>query len=226
MAKIKTSALIGDIRGKEGGIVFAKNRSGLYSRIKSTPTNPRTSFQQENRALLGAQSSLWSGLTPEQRLSFDLAVDDWKSTNVFGDSVRPTGKSLFVSLTKNLISTDQATITSVPNKTTIPYMGVESVLADVSTSTIIATLANDPTGFVVVVEATKPVSQGTNFYKGKYRRIAVVAGADLATENLFAAYTSRFGALTVGMNVSFQLKIIADNGQMGIAENVKISVVA
>lgn len=92
--KIKFGALVTDGRGKLGGHVASKNRSGNYLRTKVTPSNPQTAAQQATRAVLGSLSTAWSGLTLAQRNSFNSAVGDWSGTNIFGDIKNPTGKNL------------------------------------------------------------------------------------------------------------------------------------
>lgn len=55
-----------DGRGKIGGHVASKNRSGAYARIKVTPVNPQTTFQQVARNLLTSLSQGWRALTQAQ----------------------------------------------------------------------------------------------------------------------------------------------------------------
>ena len=78
MAKIKFGMMMTDARGKLGGQVFSKNRSGAYVRTKVTPVNPRTAAQPLSRSILGTLSASWSGLTEVQRRSWNAAVDDWQ----------------------------------------------------------------------------------------------------------------------------------------------------
>jgi hypothetical protein len=54
MAKIKFGMMMTDARGKLGGHVFSKNRSGAYVRTKVTPVNGQTTAQTGVRAIFGA----------------------------------------------------------------------------------------------------------------------------------------------------------------------------
>ena len=56
MAKIKTSALVADIKGTVGGNVFASNKGGNYVRRYKKPINTNTIAQQEVRSIFGANS--------------------------------------------------------------------------------------------------------------------------------------------------------------------------
>lgn len=53
MAKIKFGMMMTDARGKLGGQVFSKNRSGSYVRTKVTPVNPQTTTQQNSHCVTG-----------------------------------------------------------------------------------------------------------------------------------------------------------------------------
>jgi hypothetical protein len=53
MAKINFGQTVNDARGKLGGTVFSKNKSGAYTRRKVTPANPRTVAQSRVRNFFG-----------------------------------------------------------------------------------------------------------------------------------------------------------------------------
>lgn len=224
--KIKFGSFVTDGSGKIGGHVVAKNRSGHYMRTKVTPSNPRTSAQSETRAILGTLSSAWSGLTPEERNSWNGAVNSWSSTNVFGDIKNPTGKNLFVGLNKNLLESGQTAINQAPEKQEIPFLGVTVVQGDASTLQLTAEAANVATGFLINVYATAPQTQGTGFFKGKYRKIATIDGADINTANFGGDYVTKFGNFLEGQNIAFEFKVIGTNGQVGTPENAKANIVA
>lgn len=224
--KIKFGSIVTDGSGKIGGHVVAKNRSGHYLRTKVTPSNPRTSAQSETRAILGTLSSAWSGLTDEERATWNGAVNSWSSTNIFGDIKNPTGKNLFVGLNKNLLESGQTAINTAPDKIEVPYMGVSVVEGDISSSTLTAVVENPATDFIVNVYATAPQTAGTSFFKGKFRKIASVTGVNIGVENLYSAYVAKFGTIAEGMNIAFEFKAVGVNGQVGTPENAKALIVA
>lgn len=224
MAKIKFGMVVTDMRGKLGGHVFTKNRAGASTRTKVTPANPRTASQQANRALLGLFSVAWSALTDAQRASWNGAVDAWSKTNIFGDNVKPSGKNLFTALNKNLASVGIAQIDTAPEKVELPLLGFTGVGIDISNAEI--TLATETIGanFQVVVSATPPLSAGTSFTKGKYRRVYSAAGNAVDSNDLFLAYQDKFGAIAVGQNIYFEIKLIASNGQVSVPETAKAAI--
>lgn len=223
MAKIKFGMFMTDARGKVGGQVFSKNRGGAYVRTKVTPSNARTSRQVFIRSLLASISQKWSTLTASQRNSFNESVTSWATTDIFGDSRNPSGKSLFTKLNVNLVNSGQAQVTVAPNKIDIPIIGITSAIADISEEEITITATGSFAGGACVVFGTAPQSAGTNFFKGKYRQITTkVATLPTATE-LWDAYVAKFGAPKVGDNISLLVQFIGANGQPSVPVAVKLT---
>lgn len=230
MAKVKFSALVSDMRNKLNGSVFSKNRAGNYLRNKTTPVNPRTSFQQAIRQQLGSLSSKWSALTELQRATWRGAVGSFPYTDIFGDKKELDGKSLMIKLNMNLLNAGKPTIDVAPQIVAIPELSLDGAVAgvaagvelDVSPSTI-------PAGYSLMVYATAPQRAGVYFAKNKFRSLGVVpvaAGvADLAT-----VYEDRFGALSasdVGKAVFFKCALVSDtSGQLGVPVDIRVSVQA
>ncbi len=226
MAKIKFGALMTDARGKLGGHVFSKNRGGAYLRTKVTPSNPQTEDQQANRSLLGYLAQQWSILTEAQRATWNGAVGDWKSTNIFGDSVNPSGKSLFTSLNKNLLNVGGALMNDAPAKVQMAIVGLTGVTVDISLTTITPTINAVGADYEVIVSATPSLSQGTTFVKNRLRSIYKANGASIVAADIYTAYVAKYGAPVAGQNIHFEVKIVALNGQMSVPENTKAIVQA
>lgn len=224
MAKIKFSAMLDDARGKMGNIVFAKNRGGNYTRNRVVPFNPQTAAQQTNRALLGTVSAQWGLLTDIQRQAWELAVPDWAETNIFGDRHAPTGKNLFVAINKNLLSVGYPSTEESPVKGSPQYMGLFMAAYNIVAGTFKVQVTTAPDLGKIVISATKPMTAGTSFAKGKHRRIGVVAAAGLAAFDFYAAYVTKFGAFTDGANIDIQIRQMLPNGQYGVAEYLRASI--
>jgi hypothetical protein len=224
--KVKFGAIVTDGRGKIGGHVMSKNRGGAYMRTKVTPSNPRTTTQQANRALLGSLSAGWSALTDAFRASWNGAVNDWQKTNIFGDTIKPTGKNLYVALNKNISAIGGAILNTAPQKVEMPILGLSTVTVDISSGAIDVVFAGDADAVQVVIASTGPLSAGTSFTKGKYRKIYNALGADLDPNDLYLAYVERFGVPVAGQNVSFEVKLVEANGQISVPETAKALVQA
>ena len=223
MAKCKFGMMMTDARGKLGGHVFTKNRAGAIIRTKVTPSNARTERQMFIRNALSTISANWSPLTQSQRDGFDGAVEQWQGTNIFGDIVNPTGKTLFTKLNLNLVNSEQAQITAVPVKAVLPNFLVTSVEYD--GGDISANVLGNAVGFKIVISATAPQSQGTSFYKGKYRQIGVITGSSDVKLNLEALYGAKFGLPASTDNISFQFIVVLASGQASIPVTSKMTVV-
>lgn len=224
MAKIKFGMMMTDARGKLGGQVFSKNRSGAYVRTKVTPVNPRTAAQQLSRSILGLLSASWSGLTEVQRRSWNAAVDDWQKTDIFGDLRKPTGKNLFTGLNKELKQSGQPQVLLPPDKVVLPEFDISAANFEVTTPEFEVDLNADLTGFRVQISATPPMSQGTTFIDDKLRVVGYVAGTSGSLFDITNLYIAKFGTPEAGANVWVQAKAIASNGQASVPVRGKVSV--
>ncbi len=217
MAKVKYGEIVVDMRGKLGGHVHSRNRSGNYTRTKVTPNNPQTTFQSTVRNRLGTQSSAWSGLTAVQRSAWNSAVDDFAKTNVFGDKVRPSGKNLYASLNNNLDSVGVTAISLPPLPAAVePMSGVAITISLAGTYSV--THAGTTGASDIQIWATPGLSQGTSNANNKFRLLQAIDGATASPEDIKTAYDLRFGAPTLGTKVFVKLVVInSTTGQAGVA---------
>lgn len=84
------------VEEKSGEDVASKNRAGAYLCTKVTPSNPNSVAQVQARSILGSLSQMWSQLSESQRSGWNDAVQEWGSTDIFGDIKKPSGINLFV----------------------------------------------------------------------------------------------------------------------------------
>lgn len=102
MARIIGGSVIGELSGKMGGAVFARNRGGAYVRQYVVPVDPRTSAQISARSNFGIAASNYHGLNEDQKSL-------WRNfaSNVFnpktGRAGVPSGFNAYVSL-QNVIN--------------------------------------------------------------------------------------------------------------------------
>lgn len=225
MAKIKFGMMMTDARGKLGGQVFSKNRSGAYVRTKVTPVNPRTTAQQANRSLLGSLSAGWSLLTESQRNAWNGAVESWQKTNVFGDLQKPTGKNLYTGLNKVLQQLFPSADVMVlpPAKVDFPPFILSRADYAPSTGLFEITLAGDvEIGADYQVRATPAVSEGTTYVTNLLRSIGSafvsVTGNKIVISD---AYRNKFGSVVAGNAIWVEVRQAGDNGQLGVPQMVK-----
>jgi len=97
MARILGGGLFGEMRGKLGSLVFARNRAGAYARGYAKPVDPATIAQLSARNAFGTASSNYHSLSDTNK-----ALWANFATNVFnpktGTQGVPSGFNAFVSL--------------------------------------------------------------------------------------------------------------------------------
>lgn len=223
---MKFGAIVTDGRGKIGGHVASKNRSGAYLRTKTTPVNPQTTFQAAVRASFATFSQAWSALSATLILAWNNAVADWATTDIFGDLRNPTGKNLFLRLNQQAVQAGYSSFTAVPAK--------QEMVEGIITSSAINLTSGEltPVGFYegsdarVVLFATPVLSAGTSFVKNKLRQIYSEVGINYDAAASYTAYVSRFGTPTAGDNIKLGVKYVLSNGQASPMQVVSLEVVA
>lgn len=208
--KAKFGSFIVDGRGKVNGHVVSKNRAGSYIRVKVTPVNPRSSFQQTVRARLSSLSIGWRGITAAQRASWLGAVKNFTHTNIFGDLKTPSGFNLYQRLNNNLAIAGVAALTTAPNPVAVPSVNIGVLTATVAGGVIsLAISAAVPAGVVCVLRATPPISAGINFVKSQFRIIQNFAAAQASPLVATANYGTRFGAFVAGQKIFVSIEFIS-----------------
>lgn len=224
MANIKWGMFVVDGRGKVGGHVLTKTRSGATVRTKVTPANPQTSYQGLARSIFGSISTAWRDLSESNRASWQGAVDSFTKTNAFGDSYSPSGKNLFTGLNASLLNIDQPMITTAPAPIAVPPVVASAVTVDVSpvigSSAIRFTFSTpDPdASFTTVIEATQSLSPGKYNFSGAYRKFTSFPGDTPPTfSNMYDYYVAKFGVPVVGSKISFRMRAVSnETGQSGV----------
>lgn len=210
--KIKFGSLVVDGRGKIGGHVASKNRSGNYLRTKTTPTNPQTSFQTSVRALFGSISQGWSSLTEAQRNGWRDAVDLWKRTDIFGDLKRPTGKALYQRLNQQAQVVGYSAITDAPEPSEVESSVISNAEFDIAATELTLGNLNSSASTKVQLFGTPALSAGTKFVKNKLRAFDAQDADAFISANAYGNYIARFGTPTSSDNIYIGVKYVDDNG--------------
>lgn len=239
MARVKFTAAVDQIVGKLNGSVFGKGRSGAWVRSKSRPTVRTTPRVQAVKARFAALSMLFRTLSPDAIEAWNGAVGDWLRTNIFGDTVRPSGFNLFMQLNLNVMNAlgaDEASILYPPAPEEMIFLTtlglnfqngdgavdpvvpniLEYEFSDVAPFTILS-------NFRLVFEATAPISAGKTYIgRNEYRVIASLSGTIPAgTNDIAPEYNAVFGyeaagTLPVGKNIWVRAYFVnVETGQRG-----------
>ena len=211
MARIKFGMMMTDARGKLGGHVFTKAKSGATIRTKVTPLNPKTSAQSEVRSALGANSQAWRTLSETQRLAWNSAAQEVSKTNAFGDTYFPSGKNYFTAVNNNLRNIGEDVLLNPPSLVTMP--GLTSVQVDFDLLAeqidIAPVSSGDLADTVLVCNATAGLSAGRYNFSGKYRKFNGYAAAGLPQNTvIYDDYVSKFGVPSEGQKVSFEFYLV------------------
>lgn len=218
MARIKFGMMMTDARGKLGGHVFTKAKSGATIRTKVTPLNPKTSAQSEARSSLGANSQAWRTLSETQRLAWNSAAQEVSKTNAFGDTYFPSGKNYFTAVNNNLRNVGSQILVDPPALVQMP--GLTSVEVDLDLVAeqldIAPNFVGDEVGIILVCNATSGQSAGRYNFSGKYRKFNGYALGGLPQNTaVYDDYVSKFGVPSVGQKVSFEFYLVnAVTGQV------------
>ena len=210
MAKIKLGPFAADIRNRIGGVVFSKNSAGNYIRRGVTPVNPQTVAQQQSRQFLTQTSQSWRNLTDDERNNWNQVKDSFKKTDIFGNSLAPTGFNLFTRLNRNLLEISEPVITTAPLPAAVQGFLTLDLEANTTLSTLTLTFTPAIDAFTkVIVFATAAQSAGVSFVKAEFRKVVVLDTADVSPFELAASYITKFGALpAIGAKVFVQMKPI------------------
>lgn len=204
-----------DGRGKLGGHVFTKTKSGATMRTKVTPVNPQTSAQASARSRLGGNSQAWAGLSEDQRQGWNALASETSKTNIFGDQYFPSGKNLFTSVNNNLVMVERASIMDAPVFTELPFIIDMTAVVDIAAGEIELTVqvSGSSIGNTLVIEATAPSSAGKYNFDGSYRQISIApTGAVPDPLDLYTSYTSKFGAPVGGKKIAFRAYYVGNLG--------------
>lgn len=210
MAIVKYSALVSDIRGKQGGNVFSRNRGGGYVRTYVKPTNPSTPQQMFVRSQFQALVQTWKGLTDAVRAAWNAATVNFPYQDSLGNTKYYSGQQLFIKLNLNLLASGTGQNNDAPVAETVAAPGLTGVTTLTSASIELAfTEATVPAGAKYLILATNGLSAGvSNPPRSKYRQIAVFNAAADPEGDLIADYSGVFGAPLPGQRVFFIVRNI------------------
>jgi hypothetical protein len=216
--------------GKIGGHVVSKNRAGAYMRTKVSPVNARTAAQVAARSRLSSVSASWRALGASVVLAWNNAVADFKKTNVFGNTVTPSGFNLFQRLNNNLANISGSPLTTPPVPVAVSVFTSASIAGDDSAHTLIATVTPEtlPVSEKVIVRATAPISPGKSYVKSELRQITVLSAVVAGSIDLSTAYTAKFGNLAgVGKKVFVEfIHVNSTTGQASQPQKVVTAIVS
>jgi hypothetical protein len=90
--------ILGELSGKLGGNVFARNKGGSYVRGWVKPTNPKTGAQMAVRSAFSSAATAWQNLSDEQKSAWNQYALNYFKPRVLKPRATYSGFQAFVSL--------------------------------------------------------------------------------------------------------------------------------
>lgn len=183
MALIKLGPAVADIRGKIGGTIFSRSRSGATARAFTSPVQPVSSKRAARNAAMSLYASAWQRtLSTAERALWNERAAVTQLSNRLGESYKPTGMNLYVRANAMLDLTGQAAVDTPPDAAVAP--GLFPTLAVDNATGIRITSLNGfdltNTGSVYVQRSTAMYAS-RSYHKGPWAVSSTVTTVALGT---------------------------------------------
>jgi len=210
----------GQMSGSIGGNTFARNKGGQYVRQRVIPTDPATPAQQTRRSVFAALTVAWSSsLTQDQRDAWDLYGANVATTNRLGQAIFLSGMNWFISANTMQNSIGGSFIEDGPTVFTLAELSATSIAVDVSAQTAEVTFsaldgwANEDGGFLIIQQG-QPVNVSVNFFRGPFRIMGGVLGADLVPPTSPTGFGTLLFAIAESQRAFFRLRAVRADGRI------------
>lgn len=213
MAKILPGPLGVEPRGKLGGVVFSRNRYGLYVRVKSSPVNPNSPRQNSIRASFGAITTRWRDtLTPVQREAWCDYADETKKADVHGNLQALAGNAMYIGFNVPWTNIGE---TAVDDGPVTPGVGpMLSVTLTGNTTDGVQLTAFSPAlelaDRILILKCAAVVSQARDFYNGPWTQWGYPSGQPAIPMTLVAS-----GDVAIGQRWYFRFRALISDGRTG-----------
>jgi len=216
-ALVKFGGGVSAMSGKLGGTVFARNKTGAYSRNWVKPINTNTTKQQAVRNEFATLIAGWKDLTKAQQQLWEDMTPQYPYTNRIGESSTYTGQQLYNHLNMNLqvIGATLLTAPLVPatfSTTRITAFAV-TTLAGVIDSADVTLQAVGVATESIIVEVTTSLSGGiTKPAKGLFKQVEIFDDASSGTTlDIQTSYDTLYGDPELGATIFVRAWLINEN---------------
>ena len=177
--KVLLGAIAAEGRGQLGGVVGSRNRYGAYLRNNTSPVNPNTVPQQEQRSAFAIASRYWRDtLTAAQRDAWDQYAAMTPIVDVFGLKQTLPGNTLFCAFNSTMVRRGVAILAAAP---VTPGQAPMTLITLTGTTAagiqVTAVTPDNAAGDINVIQrCVAPVSQARNFFNGPFTYVAHIVG--------------------------------------------------
>lgn len=176
------SQVFTQVSGSVGGLTYAHNAGGLYTRSRAIPTNPNSPQQMAVRAAVANLSNLWgTTLTDAQRIVWDFYAFNTPVIDKLGQQINLSGINMYIRgntprLQQGLPRADTGPLVFNLGDYTDPSFSI-----DAAADTIDVTFDNtdawaNEDDAAMLVYCSRPQSPTINYFKGPYRLAGAILG--------------------------------------------------
>lgn len=210
MAIIIPGVAVSQASGRVGGIIFSRNRGGLYMRNGSKPTVVTTPYAQNIKALTANFSAQWRNLTEAQREAWKEWATQNPVTNRLGQSRTLSGHQAYVKINVRLAAAGGSSLSMPPLG--IAPLGVLPTDVTFTTSPLAISVAfaggPTPENVAVQVLAYLSDSPGVSYVRNRLALIQTTADEQASPIDITTELTNRFGTPTAGQRLHVGLRTI------------------
>lgn len=183
------SEVLTQASGSIGGVTYSHNKSGMYRRARSIPTNPNTGFQEQVRSGLTQAVTRWTeDLSPAQRASWNLYASNVPVLNPLGSSILLSGQNMYIRTSTVVAQANSKIniaipITAIDDAPAIFDLGgftTPSFTAAVGAGISVSFTPTDDWAVeefaFMQISMSRPQNQSVNYYNGPWRLISAIGG--------------------------------------------------
>lgn len=192
------SPLISEGSGSLAGITISHNRGGMYLRRRAVPTNPNSVYQQAVRGFVNALSNHWiNTLTEVQREAWTTYANNVPMPNPLGDPITLTGLNHYIRSNVPRLQSGLARVDAGPTvfnlgEFTNPTFGYDVAAEETDVFFLSADAWASETGSGMLVFGSRQQNNTINYFKGPYRVMSAIPGADGSPPSSPAALDAPF----------------------------------
>lgn len=190
--------------GSIQALTYSRNRFGQYQRNRSTPVQPGTPAQLNQRARMATNAATWRTLTDAQRAGWISLGAMISRTDSLGQVYTLNGFEAYCSVNNNKLDAGDATVAAAPALTTPLDLATATITLTAAAFSVAYTATPLGAGVRLFIYVSPQRSAGRSF-EGDYRLVAVTAAAAASPANILAAYTAKFGVPVVGNRIFLKL---------------------
>lgn len=224
MAKILPGPNSGEIRGKMGGVVYSRNRYGLYVRTKSSPVNPQSARQNAIRAAFTQISQRWRDtLTAAERAAWSDYAQETPFVDSLGNTQVLAGNAMYARFNVPWIDIGGTEVDTAPvtpgAAPMLTFTITGDTVAGIQITAFAPTLANADR--IIGLKCSAPVSQAREFFNGPWTYFYQSPG-DQALPVVIVVP----GEVAVGQRWYFRFRAFESDGRVGPPTIARVDITA